>query len=129
MNGRELGLFAGGSWVFVPGIGMVDVRATGEVHEAPVRFDTSDCGGQAYVGIFYAGRVVRGSSQVRYFLGDIEEVELIVTPTYNEDALLRCELVPGEVFEGIPATEITAEELELPWPVPFYIAPAPAPAP
>ena len=133
VNGRELGLFAGKGGnisVFVPGIGIVDVsRTTGEVREAPVRFDTSDCGGQAYVGMVNAGVVVRGSSQVRYFLGDIEEVEFIVNPTYNEDGLLRCELVPGEFFAAIPATEITAEELELPWPVPFYIAPAPAPAP
>ena len=62
-------------------------------------------------------------------MGDIEEVELIVTPTYMEDGLGRCELVPGEVFDGIPATEITAEELELPWLVPFYVAPAPEPVP
>ena len=130
VNGRELGLFAGRSSVFVPGIGIVDAsRTTGEVRVANVRFDTSDCGGQAYVGMVEAGFVVTTASTGRYFLGDIEEVEFILNPTYVEEGLGDCKLVPGEFFEAIPATEITAEELELPWPVPFYIAPAPAPVP
>ena len=120
------GIAGGGFSVFVPGIGIVDAaRHTGDVREAPVRFLTSDCLGQAYVGMADAGEVVMASSQVHYFMGDIQEAEITLTPTYHQDGLLRCELVPGEVFLGIPATEITAEELGLPWPVPLYVAPAP----
>jgi hypothetical protein len=89
--------------------------------------------GQAYVRMEYAGRVVGNwvgaPLYFQYFAGDIGEAERLVTPTYREDGVPGCELVPGEEFYGIPATEITAEELGVPWPTPLYIGLAPEPAP
>lgn len=140
VDGRDLGLLAdtGDSnfWsVFVPDIGEVKVLIwSAGIYQHNVRFDTPDCMGQAYVRMEEAGSVVgnqvSGNPAIfRYFVGDIGEAELIVTPAYNEDALGRCELVPGEGFYGIPATEITAEDLGLPWPAPLYTDLAPEAGP
>ena len=134
VDGRDLGLLADTSptklSVFVPGIGVVRAgRNNGLVPEDVVYFTTSDCSVQAYVDMQNAGRVVRNHSEIRYFLGDIGEAERIVTSFYTQGGDLSCAPVTGGIFPGIPATEITPEDIGLPWPLPLYVDLAPEPAP
>jgi len=126
VNGRDVGVLAGEErtrsalWVFVPGIGEVEAsRAVGEVREAPVYFEDAECAGPANVDANLAGIAVVSQTQVRYFVGDTREAPRRLAVAYSQDALLRCE--PAGSRSGVSATEITAEDLGLPWPGPLYV--------
>ena len=133
VNGRELGLSAGTDagtsilWVFVPEIGAVNARRdTGALRNVTVAFEDAQCMGPAFVNGRFAGVAAVADSEVRYFVGNTGEIERFIEgPLFQQNADLECGL--GEVggIFGIPATEITAEDLGLPWPGPLYVAPAP----
>jgi len=129
VNGRDLGILGGMEtgplvlrlWVFVAGIGAVEVRRdTGELPEIPVQFADAECSGPAYVAAKYAGVAGNTNSLARYFVGNTGETERVITFTYTQDANLICRPA-ADSFTGIPATEITAEDLGLPWPGPLYV--------
>ena len=78
--------------------------------------------GPAFVNDRFAGVAAVDNSGARYFVGNTGEIERFIEgPLFQQDAPLEC--IPGEVLGifGIPATEITAEDLGLPWPGPLYV--------
>lgn len=146
VNGRELGLLVareGNSSptrgdllrVFLPGIGEATaVARLGQLHaernvfnsNASLVFDGQDCTGQAYTDSDYAGRIQfqsdsSGNAITRIWVGSVGEPAGNLMYTSFGDGP-RCQNVDGVQLIGvIPATEITAEDLGLPWPGPLYV--------
>lgn len=140
VNGREVGLQADSTitavlHAFVFGVGEVAVvRNSGTPLMFTVVFQDAACAGQAYVRAEFSGVVRASQAPFRYFLGDIgETTRFLEPPIYtqagDDEPFYRCKLAQngaGGAFGQIPATEVTAEDLGLPWPAPLYVAPAEA---
>jgi hypothetical protein len=145
VNGRKLGLLVareGNSSptpgdllrVFLPGIGeaTADARLGQLVAErtsfnsnASFVFDGQDCTGQAYTNSDYAGRIQfrrasSGNAIDRIWVGDVGEPARIVM-TASTAFGTGCQSSAQELIGLIPATEITPEDLGLPWPGPLYV--------
>ncbi len=127
-DGRAIGLVAGDGVFYVPGVGKAAANfRTGEIRSdraSSAHFTTDDCTGQAYTSWNAAGFVVArvsGAGPYRYFVGD--------TGVTNQIVALRsmwegsdCEPAVFESGSFITATELTADNLGLPWPGPLYVA-------
>ena len=75
----------------------------------------------------FAGVVTFGAGP-RYFVGDAGEPVRSLVFASNFSPENGCSESGGSFGAAIiPATEITAEDLGLPWPGPLYVAPAPQP--
>ena len=98
-------------------------RSTGEfVSSTAIWFDSEDCEGQAYISGDWAGAVAfaKDAEPPRYFLGDIGQADPIVTTLASVHGGGPCQNL-SQAIQVLTATEVSADDLGLPWPGPLYI--------
>ena len=133
VNGRELGLLAGSSGgtirVFVPGVAEVRIfRDKLDPRPDPVGiryYKATGCDGPAWLelqGELGLVGVVGETNEPapRYFVGETQTAIFVETFESRLDSGGLC-LDLFAQFEAVPTTEITAEDLGLPWPGPLYV--------